>query len=353
MIGVGAIGRQVALQLTAIGIPWLQLVDFDMVEPSNLASQGYWEEDLGRSKVETTADLCRKINEGLDVFEIVERFRRTMDIGNVVFCCVDSIRTRQLIWGAVEDKVLFFCDGYVNLDLGSVACRSTHNTGSVPATVLLNPARNSFLCSALRPFNDAVTGRCPQPATTTAGFTAGWSGLLPRHIGCGLKSAPAQVNTTDYLPRAVEDVTGEEGSEGAAVDNGVEAHHLGSGELADEEASLWAWDKGLFADAGLSAFCGDEEQLTAPHDHREIRCPGAVGAVVSREPTPLGGQREVTLALVVLLRIPAAAVGHVGKTTLTRPREPEQETVERRVRRVESGVTDVLQRNLLPALNEN
>lgn len=111
VIGVGAIGRQVALQLTAIGIPWLQLVDFDTVEPSNLASQGYWEEDLGRSKVETTADLCRKINEGLDVFEIVERFRRTMDIGNVVFCCVDSIRTRQLIWGAVEDKVLFFCDG--------------------------------------------------------------------------------------------------------------------------------------------------------------------------------------------------------------------------------------------------
>jgi len=29
VIGVGAIGRQVASQLTAIGIPWLQLVDFD------------------------------------------------------------------------------------------------------------------------------------------------------------------------------------------------------------------------------------------------------------------------------------------------------------------------------------
>jgi len=29
VIGVGAIGRQVALQLTAMGVPWLQLVDFD------------------------------------------------------------------------------------------------------------------------------------------------------------------------------------------------------------------------------------------------------------------------------------------------------------------------------------
>ena len=47
VIGVGAIGRQVALQLAAIGIPWLQLIDFDHVEWSNLASQGYLEGDMG------------------------------------------------------------------------------------------------------------------------------------------------------------------------------------------------------------------------------------------------------------------------------------------------------------------
>ena len=39
IIGVGAIGRQVALQLTAMGIPWLQLIDYDTVDASNLASQ--------------------------------------------------------------------------------------------------------------------------------------------------------------------------------------------------------------------------------------------------------------------------------------------------------------------------
>ena len=42
VIGVGAVGRQVALQLTAMGIPWLELIDFDAVEESNIASQGYW-----------------------------------------------------------------------------------------------------------------------------------------------------------------------------------------------------------------------------------------------------------------------------------------------------------------------
>ena len=51
VVGVGAVGRQVALQLSAMGLPWLQLVDFDFVEESNLASQGYLESDLGRPKV--------------------------------------------------------------------------------------------------------------------------------------------------------------------------------------------------------------------------------------------------------------------------------------------------------------
>ena len=37
VVGVGAIGRQVALQLATMGVPWLQLVDPDIVEPVNLA----------------------------------------------------------------------------------------------------------------------------------------------------------------------------------------------------------------------------------------------------------------------------------------------------------------------------
>jgi len=116
VIGVGAIGRQIALQLTAMGIPWLQLIDFDVVEESNLASQGYIEEDLAKLKVNATANLCRKISSGLEVHVVPERFRRSMEIGNIVFCCVDSINTRQLIWRAVEDKVNCFIDGRMSAE---------------------------------------------------------------------------------------------------------------------------------------------------------------------------------------------------------------------------------------------
>ena len=91
VIGVGAIGRQVALQLTAIGIPWLQLVDHDTVEISNLASQGYMESDMEKRKVNATLELCRMINATCEIHIVPERFRRSMEIGNVVFCCVDRI----------------------------------------------------------------------------------------------------------------------------------------------------------------------------------------------------------------------------------------------------------------------
>lgn len=117
VIGVGAIGRQVALQLTAIGVPWIQLIDFDAIEESNIATQGYYEDDLKRFKVHATADICHMINPKLELYAITERFKRTAKIGNVVFCCVDKISTRQLIWEAVKDKALFFCDGRMSAEV--------------------------------------------------------------------------------------------------------------------------------------------------------------------------------------------------------------------------------------------
>lgn len=117
VIGVGAIGRQVALQLTAMGIPRLQLVDFDVVETSNLASQGYLEEDLGRLKVEATAAQCQRINSAIEIMPIAERFRRSVEIGNAVFDCVDQIDVRRLIWEAVRNAASFYIDGRMSAEV--------------------------------------------------------------------------------------------------------------------------------------------------------------------------------------------------------------------------------------------
>lgn len=117
VIGVGAIGRQVALQLSAMGIPWLQLIDHDKVEWSNLASQGYLEGDMGKLKVNATLEQCWRINAATQIHAVPERFRRSMEIGNIVFCCVDRIDVRRLIWEAVKDRVNFYCDGRMSAEV--------------------------------------------------------------------------------------------------------------------------------------------------------------------------------------------------------------------------------------------
>ncbi len=145
VVGVGAVGRQVALQLAALGVPRLRLIDPDSVEVVNLAPQGYFEDDLGRAKVKATAELCRRINPAVKLTLVAERFRRSDAVpdgsadapgdgggifgggdasggsdasggggggggGGCVFCCVDRIDTRRFVFEAVRDTAAFFAD---------------------------------------------------------------------------------------------------------------------------------------------------------------------------------------------------------------------------------------------------
>lgn len=116
VIGVGAIGRQVASQLSAIGIPWMKLIDHDAVEESNIASQGYFYDDLRRFKVHATADICHQINPRLELYTVNERFKGSTLVGNCIFCCVDKIETRKHIWDSVKNKVNFFVDGRMSAE---------------------------------------------------------------------------------------------------------------------------------------------------------------------------------------------------------------------------------------------
>jgi sulfur carrier protein ThiS adenylyltransferase len=149
VIGVGAIGRQIALQLAAMGIPWLQLIDFDLVEESNLASQGYLEEDLGKPKVEATGGLCRRINHALELHVDNGRFRRSMEIGTSIFCAVDKIEIRRTIWDAVKDKASFFSDGRMSAEVLRVltACDAAGRT-HYPTTLFAAGEAYAGTCTA-------------------------------------------------------------------------------------------------------------------------------------------------------------------------------------------------------------
>ena len=175
VIGVGAIGRQVALELAAMGIPSMTLIDFDTVEPVNLACQGYFEDDLGRPKVQATADLVQQLNHQLEVITLNERFRRSTQIGNILFCCVDKIDTRQLIWEAVRDRVTFFADGRMSAE-------------TIRILVAADPASRKHYPTTLFAAGEAHAGACTARSTIFCANVA--AGLMLEQFARYLRGMP-------------------------------------------------------------------------------------------------------------------------------------------------------------------
>jgi len=65
--GLGGLGSSVAIALARVGTGKLILVDFDIIEPSNLNRQQYFIDQLGLPKADALKDNLKKINPYVDV----------------------------------------------------------------------------------------------------------------------------------------------------------------------------------------------------------------------------------------------------------------------------------------------
>ena len=116
VVGKGAIGRQVSIQLATIGVPRILLVDFDEVNIENLGAQGFYENDIGRPKVDAVADICRLINSEIKVATAYEKFKSLQFIDGVFFCCVDKIDVRKHIFNTIGERADLFIDGRMSAE---------------------------------------------------------------------------------------------------------------------------------------------------------------------------------------------------------------------------------------------
>lgn len=83
VLGLGGIGSQLAVNLTRLGIGTLRLVDFDVVDPTNIHRQHYNLTHLGLAKTEALVSQLRDINPFV-AFEI-QNVKVTADnIGDLV-----------------------------------------------------------------------------------------------------------------------------------------------------------------------------------------------------------------------------------------------------------------------------
>ena len=111
VIGLGAIGRGIALMLAAIGVRKMTLIDFDSVTPTNVTTQGFLQEDVGVEKVQAVERAIKAIDRDIEVNTIYDRFRPRYEIGEIAFLCVDSITARTAIYNSIKDKVKLMIDG--------------------------------------------------------------------------------------------------------------------------------------------------------------------------------------------------------------------------------------------------
>jgi molybdopterin-synthase adenylyltransferase len=175
VIGVGAIGRQVALQLAAIGTPRLRLIDFDVVDPTNVTTQGYWASDMDQPKVHAAAAAIRHIDPAIVVEPVLDRFRPRSDMGQAVFCCVDSISARGAIWRSVGPRCRFWADGRMLGEVIRILTADEENGREYYPQTLFSQA-------------EAQPGRCTARSTIYAASIA--AGLMVHQFTRWLRRMP-------------------------------------------------------------------------------------------------------------------------------------------------------------------
>lgn len=120
VVGVGAVGSNIANNLTRLGIKVLHLWDFDIVDDHNIPNQVYNEADIGKKKTEALKEHLEQINPEIRIILHEKYEKQTLD--GIIFACVDNIEVRKTLYTYNQDNVdvLAVFDTRIGLDDGQV-----------------------------------------------------------------------------------------------------------------------------------------------------------------------------------------------------------------------------------------
>lgn len=197
VIGIGAIGRQVAVQLAAIGARQLQLIDFDHVDETNITTQGYSRRELGLPKTEALARTLADIDPAIRLDLLPDRYRPSQTTGEVVFCCVDTIEARAAIWRSQKERAQFWADGRMRGEVLRIV------------TATNEPSRRHY-ATTLFPASEAQPGSCTAKSTIYAACIA--AGLMLHQFARWLREQPVDSDVSfdllasDYVTAGADSV---------------------------------------------------------------------------------------------------------------------------------------------------
>jgi molybdopterin/thiamine biosynthesis adenylyltransferase len=166
MIGAGGLGSPTAFYLAAAGIGTLGIVDFDVVDMSNLHRQIlHGHSDIGRPKVESAADTLRDINPDVNIVAFneplsSENAKRILGQFDIVVNGSDNFPTRYL----VNDACYFLKKPLVDGSIFRFEGQAT----------VYQPGNGCYRCVFPEP---------PPPGAVPSCADAGVLGVLPGIIG--------------------------------------------------------------------------------------------------------------------------------------------------------------------------
>lgn len=140
--GLGGLGSNVACALTRIGVGHLHLIDFDVVDISNLNRQQYFIEHLGMKKTDAMQSLLKKINPYLDIR--TDCVKVTKD--NLTELFADD----SIICEAFDDPLAkaILVNGILQLfpEKKLVSASGMAGFGSSNTILTIHPMKNFYLC---------------------------------------------------------------------------------------------------------------------------------------------------------------------------------------------------------------
>jgi len=122
IVGCGGLGSIAAVSLAASGVGKIHLIDFDMVDVSNLHRQVFYKmKDVGKSKAAVLAAHIRSITPFVEITTsdqpiTKDNIYQQIDDYHVVVDCTDSLATKYLLndYCVVTDRILVYGSLYKN-----------------------------------------------------------------------------------------------------------------------------------------------------------------------------------------------------------------------------------------------
>lgn len=116
VIGAGAVGSKIVMELAKLGLENIHVWDGDVVEAHNLPNQLFYLQDVGKPKVQAVAEHVLAAT-GLTITTHNEFIEGSVALGKVVFLAVDTMEHRRKIFeNCLKNK--FTTDLVVELRMG-------------------------------------------------------------------------------------------------------------------------------------------------------------------------------------------------------------------------------------------